>query len=231
MYASSWLPIDFLWQRIPNSDSLPVSSRVGRQPDQVTQLLGIMITVSTATSLGASTPASNPEQRLAYCTQTGVVRIPSDCTLPAEDLRAGNFILFDARKAVGPCGGGIGKSCSWVATSVESLERLEQVKVLADQCQSKFVQYPEPRLTLVVKAIILRVSSTSNSAWLWNDLIGRIYVNPHAYKGGMRIFEAVEVMCQYTGQYEGEWGLDRTNRLYQYTDQSNCRCCLVGCGW
>ncbi len=123
------------------------------------------------------------------------MRIPAACNLPAEELEAGRFIIFDAQKCLQK-----EFKCSWLATCVEPIGILQQV---LDE-PSRFNPYDQERLTMDVKAVILRVSNTSSCAWLWNDLIGRIYVNNHAYKGGMKVFETVECKCQYTGIYDGE---------------------------
>lgn len=36
----------------------------------------------------------------------------------------------------------------------------------------------------------------------WNDLIGRIFVNGHAYRAGMRSLEMVRCRCQFTASFE-----------------------------
>lgn len=93
------------------------------------------------------------------------------------------------------------EKCSWKASAVYIIGHLNCVE--CDMSPNRFSTTLDNCLTVTVTAIVCRVSHSNSSAWLWNDLLGRIFVNNHHYVDDLHAFDVVTVKAQFTAAFEG----------------------------
>ncbi|KAK6061506.1 hypothetical protein COOONC_00832 [Cooperia oncophora] len=57
-------------------------------------------------------------------------------------------------------------------------------------------------LLLRLNAVVNRVSSSTHNAWLWNDIIGRIFVPTQQFSHRLRAMICVRIVASWTGTFE-----------------------------
>ncbi|WKX97986.1 hypothetical protein Q1695_013578 [Nippostrongylus brasiliensis] len=121
-----------------------------------------------------------------YSSQSGKACLPSSQREPWMQL--GTCIRYDVvRQTDG------GSRCTWVVKSVENLGLLYEI--IVDNKDSS-------KLLLRLNAVVNRVSSGTYTAWLWNDVIGRIFVPSYQFKCRLRAMTCVEIVASWTGVFE-----------------------------
>lgn len=93
------------------------------------------------------------------------------------------------------------EKCTWKANKIDVVGFLPFVKT--DILQNRF-NTSEDCVTVESHAVVCRVSQTTSSIWLWNDLLGRIFVNNHHYINDLHAMDVVFVRAQYTAAFEGK---------------------------
>jgi hypothetical protein len=161
------------------------STRADRQPENITQQLGIIVVEPTDTSDG-----------LIYAQTTGSISFSKNTVVNGK-CEPGIFVYFDATKSLS---GQQHEKCSWKANLVNVIGQLPCVET--DMSPNRFSTTLDNCLTVTVTAIVCRVSHSNSSAWLWNDLLGRIFVNNHHYVLGLGAFDVVTVKSQFTAAFE-----------------------------
>ncbi|TMS35497.1 hypothetical protein L596_002889 [Steinernema carpocapsae] len=152
--------------------------RLERQPEVIEKQIGIVISSDQDSS-----------EAYVYATQTGMARVPFLVSPTGIVVEQGVWMRYSVMKADHP------SKYTWVARDVEFIGYLMK---LNDKCL-----LPGPcALSLLTKAVVCRISETHGAAWLWNDLLGRIYVSGEEYMKGMRCLSAVRLRVEYTGNFE-----------------------------
>jgi|UniRef100_A0AC35GLD9 hypothetical protein len=160
------------------------STRTDRQPESITQQFGIIVLEPTDTSDG-----------LIYAQTTGSISFTKNIVFNGKS-EPGTFVYFDAIKSLS----GQYEKCSWKASVVNVIGQLPCVE--SDMLPNRFSTTLENILTVTVTAIVCRVSHSNSSAWLWHDVIGRIFVNNHHYIDELHAFDVVTVKAQFTAAFE-----------------------------
>ncbi|VDM71688.1 unnamed protein product, partial [Strongylus vulgaris] len=81
----------------------------------------------------------------------------------------------------------------WVVRRIENLGLLYEV--IDDRMDSS-------KLLLSLYAVVNRVSLDARNAWLWNDIIGRIFVPAQQFIHGLRAMTCVKIEVVWTGAFE-----------------------------
>jgi hypothetical protein len=179
------------------------STRTDRQPESITQQLGIVVVEPTDTSDG-----------LIYAQTTGSISF-SKSTVINGKCEPGIFVYFDASKSLS---GQQHEKCSWKANVVNVIGQLPCVET--DMSPNRFSTTLDNCLTVTVTAIVCRVSHSNSSAWLWNDLLGRIFVNNHHYVLGLGAFDVVTVKSQFTNCFEDvPWSAISVRIIHENEDE------------
>uniref|UniRef100_A0A1I8AUQ3 Tudor domain-containing protein n=1 Tax=Steinernema glaseri TaxID=37863 RepID=A0A1I8AUQ3_9BILA len=152
--------------------------RMERQPDVIERQIGVVVSVDQQLN-----------EASVYATQTGMSRINFLCHPSGIPIEQGVWLRYSVVKADHP------SKCTWVAKDIEFLGYLMK---LADKCLLPGVH----TLSLHTRAVVCRVSEVHGAAWLWNDLLGRIYVSGEEYVHKMRCLSAVRLRVEYTGNFE-----------------------------
>ncbi|VDM61022.1 unnamed protein product [Angiostrongylus costaricensis] len=121
-----------------------------------------------------------------YSSQSGTARLPSSLRKPWMSL--GTCIRYDLIKKVDAESRAV-----WIVRSVENLGLLYEV--IDDEMDSS-------KLLLRLHAVVNRVSLNARSAWLWNDVIGRIFVPAQQFNHGLRAMVCVKLIVVWTGLFE-----------------------------
>ncbi|KJH43343.1 hypothetical protein DICVIV_10632 [Dictyocaulus viviparus] len=121
-----------------------------------------------------------------YSSQSGTARLPS--SLRKSWMNLGTCIRYDLIKQVDTESRAV-----WVVRSVENLGLLYEV--IDDEMDSS-------KLLLRLHAVVNRVSLNARSAWLWNDVIGRIFVPAQQFNHGLRAMVCVKIIVVWTGLFE-----------------------------
>ncbi|KAJ1373983.1 hypothetical protein KIN20_036561 [Parelaphostrongylus tenuis] len=121
-----------------------------------------------------------------YSSQSGTARLPSSLRKPWMSL--GTCIRYDLIRKVDAESRPV-----WVVRSVENLGLLYEV--IDDEMDSS-------KLLLRLHAVVNRVSLNARSAWLWNDVIGRIFVPAQQFNHGLRAMVCVKLIVVWTGLFE-----------------------------
>ncbi|KAK0395790.1 hypothetical protein QR680_001430 [Steinernema hermaphroditum] len=152
--------------------------RLERQPEVIERQIGIVISTD-----------QNLNEAYAYATQTGMSRIPFICHSSGVPIEQGVWLRYSVVKADFP------SKYTWVAKEIEFLGYLMK---LADKCLLPGFN----NISLYTRAVVCRVSEVHGAAWLWNDLLGRIYVSGEEYVQRMRCLSAARLRVEYTGNFE-----------------------------
>ncbi|PAV89913.1 hypothetical protein WR25_15227 [Diploscapter pachys] len=145
-----------------------------KQPDAAAEQIGVIV--------------SYPSQGdcLVYSAQTGLARLPAAGR--QSWMKLGRFLQYDVTKQQDTNG-----KVNWTIKNVKDLGTL--YKIIDDYMD-------ESKLHLEVPAVVNRVSTSSRAAWLWNDLIGRIYIPSSCFSRGLHAFASVRIRALYTGAFE-----------------------------
>lgn len=191
-------------QQINDEASTPTlgSTRADRQPESIANQFGLVVVEPSDTSDGLI----YAQVRLfifgiiikifSFKTTGSISFMKS--TLQSKTAEPGTFVYFDAVKSLS---GQQHEKCSWKALSVTIVGNLSCVE--SDMAPNRFSTNLDNCLTVTATAIVCRVSHSNSSAWLWNDLIGRIFVNNHHYVEDLHAFDVVTVKAQFTAAFEG----------------------------
>nr|CDJ89225.1 octanoyltransferase [Haemonchus contortus] len=121
-----------------------------------------------------------------YSSQSGKATLPS--YLRESWMSIGTCIRYDVVKHIDAESRAI-----WIVRNVENLGLLyEIVADNKDPC----------KLLLRLNAVVNRVSSSTHNAWLWNDIIGRIFVPTQQFSHRLRAMVCVKIVASWTGTFE-----------------------------
>uniref|UniRef100_A0A7E4VX24 SET domain-containing protein n=1 Tax=Panagrellus redivivus TaxID=6233 RepID=A0A7E4VX24_PANRE len=181
-----------------NANAMSADSKAERQPDNVLDQLGIVVELPTKEFDG-----------LIYSQTTGAIALPKKVI--HVEFVVGTFVYFNADKAVSDHH----DKCVWRATHIEIVGRFSFLE--SDYLLNRFVNTnTESCLTVETYALVCRVSESNASAWLWNDLLGRIFVNNHHFITDMHAMDVVQVKAQYTAAFEDvPWSAINVRRVHE----------------
>ncbi|KAK5979632.1 Sas10 domain-containing protein, partial [Trichostrongylus colubriformis] len=121
-----------------------------------------------------------------YSSQSGKATLPSN--LRESWMSIGTCIRYDVVKQIDNESRAI-----WIVRNVENLGLLYEI--INDN--------KDPyKLLLRLNAVVNRVSSSTHNAWLWNDIIGRIFVPTQQFNRRLRAMICVRVVASWTGTFE-----------------------------
>ncbi|KAK6738355.1 hypothetical protein RB195_020458 [Necator americanus] len=120
-----------------------------------------------------------------YSAQSGIARLPA--SLRKSWMSLGTFVNYDVIRQ------DTDSRAVWVVRRVDNLGLLYEV-----------IDYPmdSSKLLLSLHAVVNRVSLDARNAWLWNDIIGRIFVPAQQFIHGLRAMTCVKIIVVWTGAFE-----------------------------
>lgn len=168
---------DFLNGLKDSQSQKQLLSRIERQPDKARSQFGIIVLYNGL-----------DKDAYVYSAQTGLARVSlSDLK---THIRLGSCLQYDTCKYVTV----EHPKCTWRAENVKLMKPF--VTILKEKSSD------QEKLSIETFAIVCRTSISNRAAWLWNDYVGRIYVNSHCFVSRMKAFTVVRVRAQYTGSFE-----------------------------
>ncbi|KAE9555214.1 hypothetical protein FO519_001564 [Halicephalobus sp. NKZ332] len=177
------------------------NAKCDRQPESVLKQLGMIVI-----------EPNNTDEGLIYAQTTGSIAF-SRSLLNGVKFEAGDFVLIDAIKKVS----NHHDKCFWSATHIELIGGLPCIK--SDVIPNRF-NPSENCVTVDVYAIVCRSSHSNSSIWLWNDLLGRIFVNNHHYINDLHAMDVVTVKAQFTAAFEDvPWSAISVRPVHENVDQ------------
>ncbi|KAK6061507.1 hypothetical protein COOONC_00833 [Cooperia oncophora] len=143
-------------------------------PDRANGQIGVIVVIPSDGDL------------TVYSSQSGKATLPS--YLRESWMSIGTCIRYDVVKQVDTESKAI-----WIVRNVENLGLLYEIIVdNKDPC----------KLLLRLNAVVNRVSSSTHNAWLWNDIIGRIFVPTQQFSHRLRAMICVRIVASWTGTFE-----------------------------
>ncbi|KAK6032184.1 hypothetical protein OSTOST_01651, partial [Ostertagia ostertagi] len=157
-----------------NMNTIDEKKGFEKVPDRANGQIGVIVIIPSDGDL------------TVYSSQSGKATLPSCMREPWMNI--GTCIRYDVVKQVDTESRAI-----WIVRNVENLGLLYEVIVdNKDPC----------KLLLRLNAVVNRVSSSTHNAWLWNDIIGRIFVPTQQFSHRLRAMICVKITASWTGTFE-----------------------------
>uniref|UniRef100_A0A914XEA2 Uncharacterized protein n=1 Tax=Plectus sambesii TaxID=2011161 RepID=A0A914XEA2_9BILA len=161
-------------------------SKLERQPDRVDGQIGIVV-------------ASNDREAYVYAPLTGMCYLSarSSGTKKMEAYYStGTWAFYDVLKKPSTMAN---IRCSWIGTNIRPYDPPINV-------HSSYERHIKT-LTVNGYGVVCRVNQANRCSWLWNDYIGRIYVNSSEYQrvndfAPMQPFDIVKFSAIFKGTFE-----------------------------